>query len=186
MNKSFTLIEILVVIVVIGILSSFILVSMNSITTNADFTKRKAFSNSIRNALLINLVSEWKLNEGSGQIASDSWKENHGTLGSTSGIDVNDPTWKTSEECVSYDCLSFDGSFDYVNFGNGEGSSPSSITVEAWFKSSGTLFDWATIINKGVQADNNHFWLHYMSGTGLDLSMEMDPQEIEQYLIQQL
>jgi prepilin-type N-terminal cleavage/methylation domain-containing protein len=43
MNKSFTLIEILVVIVVIGVLSAFILVGMSSITSSANIAKSQAF-----------------------------------------------------------------------------------------------------------------------------------------------
>jgi len=48
-EKSFTLIEILVVIVVTGILSSFVLVGMSSITNDARIAKVKAFANSVRN-----------------------------------------------------------------------------------------------------------------------------------------
>jgi uncharacterized repeat protein (TIGR01451 family) len=40
------------------------------------------------------LVGYWKFNEGSGQVAIDSsGNDNHGQLGSTSGIDNNDPEW---------------------------------------------------------------------------------------------
>jgi hypothetical protein len=43
-----------------------------------------------------NLVAYWKLDEGTGQIANDSAaNSHHGTLGSTPGVDVNDPTWVT-------------------------------------------------------------------------------------------
>ena len=80
MSKSFTLIEILVVIVIIGILSAFIIVSMVGVSDKARIAKSQAFANSLRNSLLINLVSEWKLNDGSGTTASDSWSANTGTL----------------------------------------------------------------------------------------------------------
>ena len=40
------------------------------------------------------LVGWWPLNEGRGQTAYDwSGKGNHGQLGSTAGVDANDPTW---------------------------------------------------------------------------------------------
>ena len=107
MNKSFTLIEILVVIVVVGILSSFILVGMSSITSSANIAKSKAFSNSLRDSLLMNLVSEWKL-DGNGV---DSWGSNTGTLYGT-------PTLKTSSDCVSEGCYQFDGINDYIDCGN--------------------------------------------------------------------
>jgi prepilin-type N-terminal cleavage/methylation domain-containing protein len=57
-ENSFTLIEILVVIVVIGILSSFILIGINSINENARITKIKVFANSLRNSLLTDIVFE--------------------------------------------------------------------------------------------------------------------------------
>jgi hypothetical protein len=40
------------------------------------------------------LVSYWNLNEGTGQLASDSAvNAYHGTLGSTPAVDANDPIW---------------------------------------------------------------------------------------------
>ncbi len=137
MNKSFTLIEILVVIVVIGILSSFILVGMSSITDSANIAKGKSFANSLRNSLLMSLVSEWKFDNISGIIDStladgtlvpDSWGANSGT---TNGL----PTLKGETNCINGNCLSFNGS-NYITsstFGLaaivGE-----QLTVELWVK----------------------------------------------------
>ena len=39
------------------------------------------------------LISYWKFDEGTGQTIGDSKSTNHGTLGSTTGTDTNDPTW---------------------------------------------------------------------------------------------
>ncbi len=151
-NKSFTLIEILVVIVVIGILSSFILVGMSSITSGANIAKGKAFANSLRNSLLMNLVSEWKLEEASGT-SYDSWNQNNGTItGAT-----------TTTDCVSGSCLSFNGidnrisysiSFADIKFSTIHGPS----TLELWFKpslssGSGRIF-----------SDNCTEWGIYQSG----------------------
>lgn len=116
MNKSFTLIEILVVIVVVGILSAFILVGMSSITAKAKITKSQTFANSLDNSLLLARVSQWKLDESSGTTVSDSWGSNNAVFGDgtcTSGTGTC-PTITTSQ-CVSNNCLSFDGSDDYVN-----------------------------------------------------------------------
>ena len=109
MNRSFTLIEILVVIVVIGILSAFVLVGMSSITNNANITKSKAFSNSLRNSLLNNLVSEWKLNGN----ANDSWGTNNGAWSGPIGSNTT-ANWRPESECVSGQCLHFDGTDDYI------------------------------------------------------------------------
>jgi len=61
MKKSFTLIEILVVIVIIGILSAFIIVSMSGVSQKATIAKGQAFANSLKNALMIT----WSLNGNS-------------------------------------------------------------------------------------------------------------------------
>ena len=101
MNKSFTLIEILVVIVVIGVLSAFILVGMSSITSSANIAKGKAFLNSMDNSLLLSRVSEWKL-DGNG---TDSWSGKTATL-------VNSPTANPS--CAQDSCYTFNGSSQYA------------------------------------------------------------------------
>ncbi|MDD5013435.1 MAG: prepilin-type N-terminal cleavage/methylation domain-containing protein, partial [Candidatus Pacebacteria bacterium] len=51
-TKSFTLIEVLVGIVVVGILSSFIIVSISSFVDDANDTKRKKDLDSIASSLL--------------------------------------------------------------------------------------------------------------------------------------
>ncbi len=116
MNKSFTLIEILVVIVIVGILSAFIIVSMAGVSEKATIAKGQAFSSSLKNSLLTNLVSEWKFDELStattGATIGDSWGQNNGTLSTGDALDK----LKTGGECVSGKCLSFDGSNDYISF----------------------------------------------------------------------
>ncbi|MDD5555599.1 MAG: LamG domain-containing protein [Candidatus Pacebacteria bacterium] len=139
MNKSFTLIEILVVIVIIGILSAFIIVSMAGVSSKANIAKGQAFSNSLRNSLLMNLISEWKLDEGTGTSVADSWSGNTGTLLDSSGNPCSTsycPQWKTGTHCVKGSCLLFDGNSDYVNLLNNNGSlniNPP-FTLEFWVK----------------------------------------------------
>jgi prepilin-type N-terminal cleavage/methylation domain-containing protein len=120
MNKSFTLIEILVVIVVIGVLSAFILVGMSSITSSANIAKGQAFFNSMRNSLLINLVSEWKLNQN----GNDSWGSNNGAVsGATS----------TNSGCVKDYCYSFNGINNFIQIPHSSNLKPTSkITVVVW------------------------------------------------------
>jgi prepilin-type N-terminal cleavage/methylation domain-containing protein len=101
MNKSFTLIEILVVIVVIGIISSFIIIGLSSVSDKANIAKGQAFSNSLRNSLLMNIISEWKFDGN----ANDSWSTNNGTVSGATLISSN---------CVKGSCYSFDGVDDYI------------------------------------------------------------------------
>jgi len=139
MNKSFTLIEILVVIVVIGVLSAFILVGMSSITSSASIAKSQAFVNSINNSLLLARVSQWKLDEVSSTTTSDSWGTNTGTLKDTVACSFVAPykcPQSVTSGCPSGNCLSFDGTDDYVDFGSdislsmGDGDQ----TVSLWAK----------------------------------------------------
>jgi prepilin-type N-terminal cleavage/methylation domain-containing protein len=122
-KTAFTLIELLVVIAIIGILSGLIVVTMNGVTDKANIAKAQVFNNSLRNALMLNLVSEWKL-EGN---ANDSWGSNNGTLNGTTAV----------SSCVYGACRDFNGTnTDYISVGN-----PSSIVslqsgaISLWFKS---------------------------------------------------
>ena len=79
------------------------------------------------------LVGLWHLDEGSGQTAVDATGVNDGQLGSTSGVDANDPTWEISGKFGN--ALSFDGVNDYVDCGTGIAIT-TAITVETWIKPS--------------------------------------------------
>ena len=132
MSNSFTLIEILVVIVVVGILSSFILVGMSSITNSANIAKGQAFANSMRNSLLIDLVSEWKLDDGSGTQATtkDYWSTNNGNL--TNFVFNTTDGWRTGSSCTSGGCLLFNGINGYVALPESTKLKTDDITLELW------------------------------------------------------
>jgi len=137
MNKSFTLIEILVVIVIIGILSGFIIVSMAGVSSKATIAKSQVFANSLRDSLLMNLVSEWKLdqaNNPSTDQTPDSWGANPGTLKEDSYAGACDvahcPQLQTSG-CVSGNCFLFDGTNDYITINSAPENNNK--TLEAWF-----------------------------------------------------
>lgn len=124
-EKSFTLIEILVVIVVTGILSSFVLVGMSSITNDARIAKVKAFANSVRNSLLTSIIFEWKLNNNT----NDSWNQNNGTIGGT-------PT--LISDCIEGSCYTLNGSSDYVYIADNDSLFDFQTTMTAflWIRSS--------------------------------------------------
>lgn len=123
-KKAFTLIELLVVIAIIGILSGLIVVAMNGTTQKATIAKAQVFSNSLRNSLMLNLVSDWKFNEGNGSVTNDSWS---GGNNITFPGGINNPTWLSGTDCVFGSCLNFDGSVGQylevenltINFENG-------------------------------------------------------------------
>ncbi|MDD4531589.1 MAG: prepilin-type N-terminal cleavage/methylation domain-containing protein, partial [Candidatus Pacebacteria bacterium] len=134
-KKAFTLIELLVVIAIIGILSGLIIVTMNGVTAKANIAKSQVFSNSLRNALMLNLVSEWKF-DGSGVLdggdattvyTQDTWGANHGSS-ITGTLKVY-----SGNNCVTGSCLYFDGS-SYISGGSSLIPSQPFYTIEGWVK----------------------------------------------------
>jgi prepilin-type N-terminal cleavage/methylation domain-containing protein len=117
-RKAFTLIELLVVIAIIGILSGLIVVSMGGVTQKATIAKAQVFSNSLRNSLMLDMISEWKLDGGIIESVVttadilDTWSTNNAV-----GI-ASSPIIKGGSNCVSGNCIQFDGIDDYVSFGN--------------------------------------------------------------------
>jgi hypothetical protein len=85
----------------------------------------------------------------------------------------NDGTTSYGANLTGMDCTvsgkfgtgcSFDGVDDYLNCGNSSNLDISSITVSAWIKIGSSLPpNWGTVIAKGNQADNDHFWLSYQT-----------------------
>lgn len=169
-KKAFTLIELLVVIAIIGILSSLIVVSMGGMTEKAMIAKSQVFSSSLRNSLLMNISGEWKIDEGSGTVANDTWGGlNNGTLynftDSTAGYgDSSSHTdgWMSSSNCISGTCLKFDGNDDYVGLGtNSVLNINGSITIAAWIKASaGASSDYRMIVAKEESATINPYELY--------------------------
>ena len=108
------------------------------------------------NAIASGLVGWWRLDEGSGQIVSDSsGNGNNGYLGTTSGSDINDPTWNstagngtpdgvvsTSYEIPRYipkaSALTFDGSATKVAITNPAGDQVAmpSGSMSVWYNRS--------------------------------------------------
>ena len=132
-RKAFTLIELLVVIAIIGILSSLIVVSMSGVTEKANIAKSQVFSNSLRNSLMLNIVSEYKMDGN----ANDSWGTNNGTINSVPVI---------TPDCVSGSCYYFDGGDDYISI-------PDSNTLD--ITDAMTLEVWVNITS--LQANNYEY-----------------------------
>jgi prepilin-type N-terminal cleavage/methylation domain-containing protein len=183
MNKSFTLIEILVVIVVIGIISSFIIVGLSSVSGKANIAKGQAFSNSLRNSLLMNLVSEWKFDgptADNGNVTVDDIKDSWGNKNcSLSGIA---PKVRTGTNCISGSCIYFDRENDgYLTCGNL--GLYSSFTVNFWAKKINSDDYNCFLDGDNAWSNGFHFWangnsihsrLGYNGTSGINMSSSFD------------
>jgi len=141
-NKSFTLIELLVVIVIIGILAGVIMISTSSSIGKANLAKTQAFSETVQNELLLDLVSEWTFNEDVSPYTTskDTWGNSHGSV---SGAAYKS---KNSKECILGGCYQFDGGISNINFGDILQIGTSSWTYSLWFK--GINFTHSYLISK--------------------------------------
>ena len=83
----------------------------------------KIFAESVRNELLLSLVSEWTF-DNSSSYGEDAWGSNHGTIYGTPLLEEN---------CASGTCLNFNDSGDYITtplrYNNLH-----SFTLEAWIR----------------------------------------------------
>ena len=149
---AFTLIELLVVIAIIGILSGLIIVTMNGVTNRANIAKGQIFSNSLRNALMMNMVAEWKF-DGSGLNDGDNATTVY-TQDTWGGVNncsiVGTPKVKTGSNCVNGSCLLFNGSTDYLNCGSGSSLNWGSgnLTITLWVGSITEISGWSWFVSK--------------------------------------
>lgn len=182
-TTGFTIVELLIVIVVIGILAAITIVAYNGIQDKARMSGALAHAAQIkRSANMADATGYWQFDECSGQTASDqSEKGNHGTI-------VGTATWSTDTPTGSGCSLSFNGSTNYITTNATIGSS--FYIKAAWVKTtscggsnniisgSGSAFygctlraghngSWSTLTTPGTLGDGKwHFVvLEYDAGT---------------------
>ncbi|MCK9446341.1 prepilin-type N-terminal cleavage/methylation domain-containing protein [bacterium] len=159
-KQAFTLIELLVVIAIIGILSGLIVISMSGVTQKANIAKAQIFSNSLRNSLLLNLISEWKFDENSGTSIKDSWNGKDGTLVGATTL----PIWKEGSDCIYGSCVEFDGSDDYTLVNTDAVFDADNFTFSLWVYNGASSLTYPTIIGRGISDSTGHYWI-YTNGT---------------------
>ncbi|MDD5013214.1 MAG: prepilin-type N-terminal cleavage/methylation domain-containing protein [Candidatus Pacebacteria bacterium] len=153
-TKSFTLIEIMIVVLTISILSSIIYVASGGIRERGEFAKVLMFSEKISSSLAENAVGDWSLDEATGSNVYDSsGNENNGTLSGTY-------SWETEKgTCVSGNCLTFNLGRVYIN---NLTSLSDSMTFSGWFKK--TTSTWASIAFLGKRNSTTGWMLYRNSG----------------------
>lgn len=96
-----------------------------------------------RNPLFVKATSYMDLNEGSGATI-------HDTISAITGT-ITNAIWKTENECVAGPCLYFDGTGDYVAFGDENAYdfiAATNWTIELWFKTPAISSGTRTLIAK--------------------------------------
>ena len=163
-NKGFTLLEMLIVILAIGIIASIVLVN------NADEAKNEVDFVNIKTKWIVsegknigNLAGKWSFDEGSGNKVNDmsNSRNNLAVYGN--------PNWKNRADCIFNKCLEFDGVDDYA-------SSDSSIfsmknrdfSVSFWFKANQLNKDMALITKGQIFSEGNYSNLGWGIGLTAD------------------
>jgi prepilin-type N-terminal cleavage/methylation domain-containing protein len=173
LKQAFTLIELLVVIAIIGILSGLIVVSMGGVTEKANIAKSQVFSNSLRNSLMADFVSEWKLDGGtigntvtSGDVL-DSWSTNNAVTISGS------PVIRGGSDCVYGNCIQFTGgtNADTIDFGNkvafSMGTKDHTVSMWVYFDAASAP-QYETLILTGGYTNTAGvagYWIHRLNGS---------------------
>jgi prepilin-type N-terminal cleavage/methylation domain-containing protein len=126
-RRAFTLVELLVVISIIGLLSSIAVVSMGSSREKARIARGISYEQSVQQALGDEIFASWDFDECSGTAANDT--SGNGLNGTLTG----GPTWSTDTPGGKGCSLSFNGSTAYVSIPY-VGTSSTSLAYSLWFK----------------------------------------------------
>ena len=189
LKYAFTLIELLVVIAIIGILSGLIITTMSGATESARIAKLKVYSNSVRDTLGANLVSEWKLDQIVGSSAPyttlDTWGTNIGTLMDIDGACSFSSSYKCPQlviGCPSGNCLSFDGTNDHIHMGSSTLYLSSKFTISVWANAG--VKSWHYVLGNSTYVANNAFSIVKASG-GYGIYYDVnagEPRSISSYV----
>lgn len=161
-KQAFTLIELLTVILIVGVISSLIIVGMNNSLKSANFAKAQAFANSIKNTAGLNLVAEWRFDEGSGTAVADSWGYgNNRTLTCPAGN-----CWESGTDCVYKTCLYLPGNdISYVQVAHTTSLSFGDASIAYWVYNGAGAASYPTMFNKHAQSSSAGYWWVYTYAT---------------------
>jgi prepilin-type N-terminal cleavage/methylation domain-containing protein len=156
-QKAFTLLELLVVITIIGVLSSIVVVSMSGSTDSATIAKGKAYAQQVHALLGHEAAGIWDFDEGaqdtcpgSKDVCDSSGYNNHGVISGASYI---------SSDIDKY-ALSFNGT-NYVKIDGIVVTNPSSLTISSWFKKQGAGDNYECVLHQSSDTSigNSSYWM---------------------------
>jgi prepilin-type N-terminal cleavage/methylation domain-containing protein len=185
--SAFTLVELLVVISIVGLLSTIVLVITSGLGEQANIAKTLAWSRSMDSLLGPYAVGMWNLDENPAsngtQISDISGWNNHGTL-----VTNNDIANKSVVGVIN-NALDFDGSSDYVNFPISiVNNLESEATFSFWVKPGpyvGIWTGWLTTdstekkLSMWRQSATAIYFAVDMPGAGTQLSFSVSQDELE-------
>lgn len=170
-RKSFTLIEILIVVSIIGLLLAIGFAGIPIMTSRTRITKSLKFSQTIHNSIGVDLVASWSGDEGTNRtceskdICDQSSYSNHGV---NHGV-----SWDTDTPSGENYSLSFDGSGDYIVVDSATSLNLTNKTIEVWIRTNqddtaiigqkDSFGKWALVIR------NNHImYIDIVTGSSIE------------------
>ncbi len=157
-NRAFTLIELLLVIAIIGLLTSIIVISVTSAREKARIAAGMQFGQNIKHSIGSELAGEWSFDNDDAR--DDSGNGNDGIINGSTPIDG-----------ITGRAMSFNGAGNYINCGNNQILNPAEeITVEAWIKPANPGGSWQSIIANSPTGSQYNYWF-YLEGNALKLSV---------------
>jgi prepilin-type N-terminal cleavage/methylation domain-containing protein len=154
-RSGFTLIELLVVVSIIGLLSSVILAGLNSAREKGRIASMQIFDTHTFQALGINALGSWNLDDGVGTVARNSMGSIDGTISNGSWV-----SGITNTSAISFSgsgLVSIPYSSSYPDYSQG-------LTISVWVKTSGAVGNWSPLsMTEGVEGRG--WWFGFFGGT---------------------
>jgi prepilin-type N-terminal cleavage/methylation domain-containing protein len=167
-QKGFTLIEILVVVSIIGLLSSIMLVSYTNTREKSRIAAARSFAAQIDRAVGDRAVGIWNFNENSGAVANDN------SGGGLNGTLYNVPSWSSDTPSNAGYSLSFNGlnAHVMVPYTTAMKYTGSGLTLAAWIKPNATETDGGWIISKPWNAVGEYnYRLRYIPNRQIEFTL---------------
>jgi len=136
-SKAFTIIELMLAIVIIGVISAIIYINYSQESAyQATLTKAKAFATSVPVSLPTSFVSTWKFDGNTATNSPATTADLADSWGSNNATTVTGTTVLSGNDCMYGKCLSFNGISDKISTTSTTGifNKRSNWTISAWVK----------------------------------------------------